>query len=701
MKTHLISAAPILATFAWLTGLVRADEGMWPVNQFPKAAIQEKYGYEVTDQFLQNLQLASARFNNGGSGSFVSPDGLLFTNHHVGADCIQKLSTAAHDYMANGFYAATGAEETACPDLEVNVLLKIENVTPRVNANVKPGMDAAKANRERKASMAAIEKECSASTKNRCDVVTLFPGNRYDLYQYKKYTDIRLVFAPEYAIASFGGDPDNFTYPRFDLDFALFRAYENGRPAKIQHYFPWSRTGAQDGELAFVAGNPGTTGRLSTLSQLEFARDYSYPLVIDFLKTWVSALMSYMDEGAENKRAAVEDLQSAQNSLKAYVGFLTGLRDPALIGRKRDEEQTLRAKAAANPAQREQYAATWDHVAAAMREYREIYKPYWLLERNAGRGSDLFPIARDVLRLAQERRKPNDQRLREFRESALPSLEQSLYSPAPITPSKEIAMIANYLRFMEKEFGAADPVVKAALDGATPEQAAARYVNTSKLADVELRKKLSANADAALASDDGMMRLARIFDQPAREYRKRYEDKVEAVVNESERVLAEARFAAGGPSVYPDATFTFRIAYGPVKGYRLNGKAVPWATTFAGLYDHATGVEPFRLPERWVKSKASLNLTTPFNFVTTADTHGGNSGSPTLNSRGEIIGILFDGNIESLPNRFVYTEEVARSIHVASQGIIEALRNLYHADRIVKELGFGTGGPAGSPSVRD
>jgi hypothetical protein len=680
MKKQLVILAAVMGGV-----LAYADEGMWLVNQFPKQAVQKTYGFEVTDSFLSHIQRASVRFNNGGSGSFISPQGLLFTNHHVGRDCIQKVSSADHDYVAQGFYASSPAEEKTCPDLEVNVLLQIDDVTSQVKAGEKYGADTAQVNQARKAAMARIEKECAARSGNRCDVVTLYSGGRYDLYQYKKYTDVRLVFAPEESIAAFGGDPDNFNYPRYCLDFALFRAYENGHPVAPKDYLHWSHTGVKDGELTFVAGNPGTTGRLMTMAQLEYSRDVSYPLLFDKLASMIKALEAYGAGSPENKRVAGDDLLSAQNSYKAYTGFLSGLRDPQLMARKRQEEQKLRAAVDANAEMRAKYGSAWEEIAAAYRSFQPSSKAYSL---TTPAFSDLFAIARNVLRYPEELKKPNDQRLREYRDSALRSLEQEMYSTAPISDSLEIAVLTENFRFMRGQLGPDHILVKEVLDGKTPEQAAENYVRNSKLKDVAERKRLASDVEAARASHDGMMRLARILDPHNRALRKRFEDTVEAALTSSVSKIAQARFAVEGSGTYPDATFTFRLEYGPVKGYVLNNEKIPYATVFGGLYQRANGVEPYKLPGRWEKAKSSLNLSTPFDFVTTVDSHGGNSGSPTINTKGEVIGILFDGNIESLPNRFVYTDEVSRSVHVASQAIIEALRKVYKTNRLLSEIGM-------------
>ncbi len=664
-----------------------ADEGIWLPNRFPKEKIRAKYGVQVTDSFLERLQRASVRV--GASGSFVSPRGLIFTNHHVASECIQQLSTKEHDYMANGFYAPSQAEERRCPDLEAQVLERIDDVTAQVNEGIPPETPAAEANRRRKANMARIEKECTERTGLRCEVVTLYSGGWYHLYQYKKYDDVRLVFAPETDIAFFGGDPDNFTYPRYCLDVAFLRAYEKGRPAETPNYLRWSRHGVKEGELVFVSGHPASTGRLATYAQLEFFRDVSYPLLHRRLESLIRALEAYSAQSPENKRVARDNLFSQQNSYKAYTGFLRGLRDPKLMELKRRQEDELRAAADKDPELRREFGKVWEEVAAAHRAFQADFKAYWLLEAGATRGSDLLRIARHVVRLAEERGKPDAERLREYRDAALPSLEASLYAGIPITPSMEAAVLADYFEFLRRELGAEDPTVRGVLGGKGPAEAASQYVSSSRLADVEERKRLASSAQAVRQSEDGMVRLALLLEPRARELRRRYEDQVEAVLTTSAAKIAQLRFRLYGASDYPDATFSLRISYGPVMGYRNDaGERLPYATTFAGLYRRATGKEPYRLPERWVAAKSRLDLQTPLNFVTTADTHGGNSGSPTVNIHGEIVGILFDGNLESLPDRFVYTDTQARSIHVASQAVIEALRKVYRAEALLKELGF-------------
>ena len=668
---------------------VTADEGMWLLNRFPAAEVKKKFGVNLTDAFMDHLRLSSVRFNSGGSGSFVSADGMLFTNHHVGADCIYKVSSKDHDYMKDGFLAKSQTDEKACPDLEVNILLRIESVTDKVNAGVTDSTAPADANRARRANIAKLESECAKSTGNRCDVVTLYSGGQYDLYIYKKYTDVRLVFAPEESIAAFGGDPDNFTYPRFCLDFALFRAYENGKPVKPEHYLKWSKTGARDGELIFVSGHPGSTERMATVAQLEYQRDVALPYSLDILKKLADRLLAFGAEDPEYKRIARDVLASVQNSYKAFTGFYGGLKDDELMRLKRDAETKLRKAVADDPAKQAKFGKIWDDIAAYVDEYKQFYVPYSLFERAPVSGSEFFGIAKSVNRYAVEKAKPNTERLRTYADAALPQLEMAMYSTAPIYPKLEELLLEEWMKRLTEKLGAENEVVKKVLNGRSPRDSAKYYVGGTKLIDVAERKRLAADAAAVAASTDTMIELARILDTPGRALRKRFEDKVEAVQTSSASRIAQARFAIYGANEYPDATFTLRVSYAPVKGYtNAAGAKVPWATDFAGLYGHATGKEPFELPESWKQAKPRLRLKTPYNFVSTADTHGGNSGSPTVNTKGEVVGILFDGNIEGLPNQYVYRDKMERSVHVASQGIVESLRSVYKADRIIKELGF-------------
>lgn len=662
-----------------------ADEGMWLFNRFPKDQVQQKYQVAVTDAFLENLRLSSMRIG-GGSGSFVSADGLIFTNHHVASDCISKLGSAEHNYMRDGFYAAEQSGEMACPDLEANVLLKIDDVTAAVKDASKDA-EGAEAVQKRNAAIAAIEKDCGARTKNSCSVVKLFSGEQYHLYEYKKYTDLRLVFAPEFAMAFFGGDPDNFTYPRYDLDIAFLRAYENGKAASTPHYLKWSAEGVKEGELVFVSGNPGTTSRLATVAQLNFMHGVTLPFGLSRLKTRIAAANEFAAAAPDNARLAERTLFGFNNTFKANAGKLIGLKDERLMLRKQAFEKRLRNAVTNDPKLDADAAKVWDDIAAAYKAWTPYEKPYEVLERPGAQGSTLFRIARQILRLTEERAKPNGERLPEYRDSAMRSLELALYSPAPISDELEIAMLAEYLEEV-KALGEKEAPVKAILGGRTPKEAAEAFVKASKLKDVAERKRLAADAKLARESEDGMMRLARLIDEPARKLVKKHQEMIEAVETASAEKIAQYRFKIYGEKEYPDATFTPRVTFGVVKAYRDKTEApVPYATTFGGMYHRAGPKEPYKLPQRWVDAKGALDLVTPFNFVSTCDITGGNSGSPTVNQKGEVVGIIFDNNIEGLSQVYVYTEEQARAVHVASQGMVEALRKVYKTSRLLREIG--------------
>ncbi|HEV3136362.1 MAG TPA: S46 family peptidase, partial [Pirellulales bacterium] len=666
-----------------------ADEGMWLFNQPPRKQLKEKYGFDPSDSWLEHLQKSAVRFNSGGSGSFVSAGGLVMTNHHVGADCLQKLSTSDKDLVKIGFYAHTRDEEIKCVDLELNVLANIEDVTERVNASVKPGMDAAAAQQARRAVRNTIEKESYDKTGLRSDVVTLFQGGRYNLYRYKKYTDVRLVFAPEKDIAFFGGDPDNFEYPRYDLDICFFRVYENGKPFAPEHYLRWSKAGAIEDELVFVAGHPGRTDRLNTVAHLDFLRDRVFPTSLNLIRRREVLLKTYSDRGLENARRAQDDLFGYQNTRKARLGGLAGLQDPAIMEAKRKAERGLRQAVANDPKLRDARDA-WDEVNAALAAWTQIYADYDLYERGMAFYSDLFHIARMLVRLADETAKPNPDRLREYAEAGLDSLKQQLFSEAPIYPDLETVKLSDSLGYLMERAGAENPFVIQILANSSPAQRAAQLISGSKLADVSVRKHLAESGKSAIeSSDDPLIALARLVDGPARKVRKTYEDKVEEPLRQAYAKVARARFAVEGENTYPDATFTLRLAFGQVKGYEEQGMKLPSWTTIGGSYKHAAdhgNVPPFELPPRWQKDKDRLALDTPFNFVSTADIIGGNSGSPVVNRENELVGIIFDGNIQSLVLDFAYTDHVARAISVHSSSIVEALQKIYAANDLADEL---------------
>ena len=665
-----------------------ADEGMWLFNHPPRKQLKEKYGFDVTETWLDHVQKSSVRFNSGGSGSFVSEDGLVISNHHVGADALQKFGDKNKNYLRDGFYARSQAQEKRCLDLELNVLVSIEDVTTRVNVAVKSEMAVEQAFLARRAVMAEIEKESFDKTGLRSDVVTLYQGGQYHLYRFKKYTDVRLVFAPEQQIAFYGGDPDNFEYPRFDLDICLFRVYEDDQPAKLQHYLKWSEAGVSENELVFVSGHPGHTSRLFTVAELEYVRDQRLPYALERLHALEVLLSSYSARSDENARRAKEDLFGVQNSRKAYIGELAGVLDPKLMEQKQAAEKKLRDAVAARPELKDAVGA-WDRIAEAQKIIAENARRYNLLEVGHGFYSDLFVIARTLLRAADEKPKPNSERLREFGEAGLASLEFQLFSEKPIYDDLEQLTLADSLTFLAGKLGYTDPLVQKVLAGKPPQERASDLVRGTKLRDVAFRKKLYSEGQSAVdAARDPMIELARLIDADARAVRKSIETQSEAK-QQAHAQISKARFAIEGTSTYPDATFTLRLAYGAVKGYEENGAQIPFQTTLEGLYQRGEEHQnqpPFDIPPRWLKRKGRLNLSTPFNFVSTADIIGGNSGSPVINRDSEFVGIIFDGNIQSLVLDFAYTDKQARAVSVCSQSIIEALRKVYDAGALADEL---------------
>ena len=663
------------------------DEGMWTFDNPPLRQLKERYDFTPTQEWLDHIRLASVRFNDGGSGSFVSPNGLVLTNHHVARGQLQKMSSQEKDYVTEGFYARAQAEEIKCADLELNVLVAMEDVTGRVANAVQKSMNDRQALDARIAAIASIEKESAEATGLRSDVVKLYNGGEYWLYRYKKYTDVRLVFAPEQQIAFYGGDPDNFTFPRHDLDMTIFRVYENGKPVESQHYLKWNSAGAAEGELVFVSGHPGSTNRLQTVAQLEYQRDNYYPYRLKTYKRRLEVLKRYAAQGPEQARQAQGQIFSLENAIKAWTGEHQGLLDQNIFGKKQKEENDFRAQVMANPEWRKAYGEAWQMTANAEKKYLEMATP---LRFRTLRNSRMATLAATIVKYVAEVKKPDAERLDGFHDAQLPSLQLTLFSPAPVYAPLEETVLADALQESLEQLGANDPFIKMVLNGRTPAEVAKTLIANSRMGNPAFRKSLVDGGETAVtASDDALIALARKLDPMHRELARWYSDNVGSVEAAAGEKIGKALFAVYGKAQNPDATFTLRLSYGVVKGYAMNGTVAPAKTTIYGLYDRYYSFDtkaPFDVPQRFLERKDKLTLATPANFVSTNDIIGGNSGSPVINKNGELVGLVFDGNIESLVGRFVYDETANRAVSVHSAYMMEALRKLYDADDLANEL---------------
>lgn len=660
-----------------------ADEGMWLFNDLPRQLLQQKYGFDAPQEWTDHLMKSSVRFNVGGSGSFISSTGLVLTNHHVGSDTLGKLSTADRNILERGYLATDLSQELKAPDLELNQLLQIRDVTEEVQAAVTAEMTPEQALGARRAVIARIEKAAQEATGLKCSVTTLYGGGRYHLYHYRKYTDVRLVWAPETAIAFFGGDADNFEYPRYCLDACIFRVYENDKPAKTEHFLKWSAGGPAEGEVVFVSGHPGRTSRSLTVDALRFQRDVAQPAALTGLRRQEILLQQYSLRGRENARRARELLFGVQNSRKARLGMLAGLQDPDVMAGKMAAEKQLLQQLSADP-KLQPLVAAWSAISKTTARRREI--------QNGGvqLNSRLFSIALQLVQMAEEDQKSSEQRLPEFADAGRESLLQQLYSPAPIYADLEQGLLADSISRTLEARGFDDPLCQQILAGKAPADRAAELISGTVLADVTVRRSLGDSGIRGIeSSKDPLIQLARNVLPELRKIRA-VTDELDEQDRQAYAKIAEARFAVLGTSVYPDATFTLRLAFGPVLSYQQGSDTIPAMTTLGGAFEHEqahAGQADYVLPESWKIAREKLNPQTPFNFVSTADIIGGNSGSPVVNRAGELVGLIFDGNIQSLSGNYVYTDRQSRSVSVHSGALREALDVVYGATSLVKELG--------------
>ncbi len=669
-----------------VSSIAGAAEGMWTLDNLPLKQLQADYGFTPTQAWVDKVMHASVRLAQGCSGSFISPAGLVMTNHHCAETCISQLSSAGRDLNRMGFLAASREQEVRCPELELNRLEQITDVTATLVAATK-GLGGAAFKQAQNAAKSKLTSACSAGKQDsvRCDVVELYHGGQYHLYRYHRFQDVRLVWAPEQAAAFFGGDPDNFNFPRFDLDVSFVRAYENGKPAQIKDYFKFNAAGAAEGELTFVTGHPGSTQRELTTAQLTTMRDMTLQRILLLYSELRGTLQQYQLTGSEPARIANADLFSIENTLKAYKGRLAAVQDAELMRSKQAAEASLQQYVAGRP----EFAATrnaWTEIAAAEQVYRNIGNEYYFIESGRGFMSKYFSIAKALVRGASERSKPDAERLPEYTDASLPEVQQALFSSAPIYQDYEILKLSWSLTKLREWLGVDHPLVKKVLGKDSPQQVAERLVKGTRLNDINLRKQLWNDPTALNQADDPFITLVRAIELEARALRKRYDNEVEAVEQRAGQAIAEARFKQLGSSVAPDATFTLRLSYGEVKGWQEGERSVVPFTDIAGAYARHTGAEPFALPDSWLQKQAQVNSAARLNFVTTNDIIGGNSGSPVINRNAEIVGLIFDGNLHSLGGAFWYDPRLNRSVAVHTAAILEALRTLYPAPSLVQEV---------------
>lgn len=657
---------------------------MWTFDKVPLDYLNERYNFSPTEEWFEHVRLASLRYGGGCSASFISSHGLVMTNHHCARGCIAAVSTEEHDFDTNGFYAGSQDGELTCPDLFLDQLVGIEEVTARVDAAVPAGATDEEATRAKQQESTRIDEACEAGSGLRCEVVSLYNGGIYSLYKYERYTDVRLVFAPEGQAAFFGGDPDNFTYPRHDMDITLVRAYENGQPVQPEHYFKWSESGADEGELVFVTGNPGSTGRLLTMAQLEYLRDAAYPTILQQYDERVVVARVLVEQSPDLEMRYRNLIFGIENSIKARTGYLGGLEDPELMKRKKTWETSFRAAVAADPKLQQEYGDAWDEIARVNEELVAMDA-----ERRYTSFSN-FPLlttARDIVRLTADMAKPAAER--EYSDEQVADMQGRINSTDPIDVEYEKRLLALRLASALDALGPDDPFIKAALQGRDPAAAAKAMYDGTQLTSVEARKALvDGGAAAVAASQDPAIVLARTVDARARELSQRAQE-LEAIESVNEEKVSEALFHVYGTALPPDATFTLRLSDGVVARYPLNGTYAPYKTTFYGLFDRAASFnhkDPWFVAPKWRAAKDQLDMSTPLNFVCTADIIGGNSGSPVINQNAEVVGLVFDGNMEMLPNRFLYTDGVARTVSVHSEAIIEALRKIYDAGALADEI---------------
>jgi hypothetical protein len=665
-----------------------ADEGMWTIDNFPSERVADLYGVNINDKWLRSAQLATTRLENGCTGSFASPDGLILTNNHCTWGCIRNLSSADRNLSDEGFMAGSRDEEMRCPGQQISVLIDFEEVTGAV-AEATQGLEDAKANEARKAALTDLESACEKKSGGElnCEAVSLYNGGQYFIYKYKRYDDVRLVFAPELDVAAFGGDPDNFNFPRWCLDMTFLRAYEDGKPASTPNYLSWRRGGPQAGDPVFITGHPGSTDRLLTMSQLKFLRDVSYPLWLLRYSELRGRMLAWADTSDEAARVVQQRILGIENGIKVRRNQLKALQNDEMMGQKAQQENELRAMVAADPDLDAAYGDAWDIIDGAVEAHRNMYEEHLFIEDAAGIQGELFNYARTIVRGTAERELPNNERIRAYTDAALPQVEQGLLADRPISKEYDKLRLTFSLDKMREWLGPDSKYVHMILGNESPQSLATNLVDNSKLDDPAVREALwKGGKDAVMASDDPMIQLALAVDPEARALRERYENEIEAPRVRGEEMIADARFRVFGTDTYPDATFTLRVTYGAVEGWEERGRPVDPFTQTSRLFERTTGQRPFMLPDSWLRAREDLDPETSFNFVATTDITGGNSGSPIVAADGALIGLAFDGNIHSIAGNYWFDQSINRTVGVNTAIMLEALDVVYGADHLIEEL---------------
>lgn len=671
---------------------LHADEGMWTLDNLPEERLKEKYDFKANPTWVKKVQLSSVRLANGCSGSFISKEGLLMTNHHCARGCIQNLSSKKNDFISSGFHAKARGDEKKCPAFEVNRLVDVSDVTENILEATKDKEGKAYSD-AKKAKMAELEKACAKNSEDyRCDTVSLYHGGEYKLYKYRRYQDVRLVFAPEDSIAAFGGDPDNFNFPRYSMDMTFLRVYEKGKPLENKYWFPWAEEGAKKGDMTFITGHPGSTDRLLPTSMLKYYRDHRLVESLIRLAEMRGLLDQYAKKSKEAARISRGHLKGVENGFKALTGRLKALNDDEFFTQLLKKERDLKYRVRRNRWYKNKYGDAWKNIEKAIERKKNLEDEFSHIAFS-NYGTKLFSYARTLVQYAEEIEKPNKKRFREFTDAKLPRTKQYLFSKAPIYKDFERTLMEHSLTKMREHLSPDHSFVKLALGKQSPEELSQELVKKTKLDDVAYRKKLfEGGKKAILSSKDPMIEFAIKLDDEARKYRKIEEEEISPIFSKNQEKIAKAIFDIYGKDNYPDATFSLRLSYGQVKGFPDNGKYVEPTTEIAGVFKRATGREPFDLPKSWIKNEKSLDKNTPFNFVSTNDIIGGNSGSPVINRKAEIIGLVFDGNIYSLGGAYGFDEKQNRAVSVHGDLILEALEKVYKADTLVEEIKESQGG---------